>query len=463
MAIDNSRSDGLSALLNGETVKAIALLHNDLSPGAAYAQVRALFRLRNFERAIDFSKSVNMDYLEYEEDVALSSLQIFILARMGQVDEAFLALPLLAAKIKHNDLLGKLEYQYIFAYLQYCKRRYSESLQILFGVLSATSQLTEDSRRFKFQSDAFIIRAKSGTLIGVIKAICADYLASERAHCDALLSAEQANPRDSFLEALILANLSCVLCQVQSDSALTILRDRVKRFHWNDGLEEHRVYVDRHLRMASLLFGDTGEDQKGWGRSAPSLAYRLAECLDSLLLDEWRSCTDYQNELDFSKTLISRVDWLKTDGEEYLSLNEMIPLLAPFDLNFAADVRAKFRDKQLTAVPHIASSSPIDQAAIKFADACIAKAEQDYETACNGFRAAINSYEKHGVAWRSAIAMVELCDLTSCPDTIATLERYTKSLTRSPFSRRLNTAVKLLHATGRSKFSYLGMSMCRSS
>ena len=449
-------SEALLALLGGHNEKALALLHNDRSPGATWERMRAHFRLRNFERAIDIADGCNPGDLVYEETVAVGALHVFLLARIGRVDEAFAKLPALSASIEERDRLGMLEYRYICGYLDYCERRYDDSLQHLQRVLKATAVVADDRRRFPFQPDSYLLRAKAATLIGVMYSSRNRIQEMERAHCDALLSAEQSTPRDAFLEAMILANLSCLIGKTYSASAIRILQSRARSFEWNAGLEEHRAYIKRHLRMARYLYNPHIDVDTIGGRSAPSFAFRFAECLDSLLLADWESKTKYREELAFATDFVSRVNWEASDGEEFTSLIEIVPVLSPFEFETANDARGRYIGKLSTLLPHFTTSSAeLDRAQVHFAASCLAKAEGDWSAARREAELSLDVFDRSGVVWRTAIAALELFTLTRDRTLLQIPRDFTVAHPGTPFSRRLERALALAPQADRGAFIYL--------
>ena len=367
-------SSVLTVIMSGEYEKALALLHNDSSPGSMHGRVFALTRLGHYDRAILAADTANVGSVTAEEFAALSLLRIFILARIGKLEDAAASMDRLLSTLNVKNPVIDLECHYVAAYLSYCRRDYDSVIARLKEIIAATELIHADFRPPYLPHDAFCVRAKAATLLGVIAGMRDDYSESERWHCEALLSAERARPRDVYLEGLILANLSCVISEVYAPSAVALLENRVASLKWTPSMSEQLLYVERHLRISRNLYGLGGPLSKSAKVSSPSIAWRLAEFVDKLLTAQWPSEDAYLKELQFAKSLVQRVDWLGTFGEEGSNLNDLVILLAAFDLPAAEMVQRNFEEKIVTFTSHFPTGRTArDKAWIDVASGCLAK------------------------------------------------------------------------------------------
>jgi tetratricopeptide (TPR) repeat protein len=445
------------ALMSANHEKALALLHNDRSPGAVILRARALYRLGFFIRAIAEADEAKCKDLVLEEEVALVSLHSFVLARIGRLDEAYARLSALEVLIQEvPNTLFELELDSTRAYLYYCTNRYEQCLVILQEIIKKTSSLHEDIRLYPFQQDEFGYRSKAATLLGIIYGSRDDFVRMERWHCEAILSAECSSPRDAFLEANVLANLSCALIEVNCPSAIQILHDRLFSMKWTSGLDEQHLHVTRNLRHANNVFGIGKKLPDSDTTLSPSLAWRLAESVDKLLTESWASNIAFNEELSFAKTFITRVDWIATSGEESAHLDELVPVLAPFDVVAASEAKMRHDMKIKVALPHFPSGRTArDKSSSHFAAACIAKANANWALAELEFTASLEGMLQSGILWRAAIAAVELFTLTRSQRLLETPRQFISNHPGTPFSRRLGRALQLSESADRSAFPYL--------
>ena len=450
-------SPGLAALLGGLNEKALALLHGDRSPGAAYSRARALFRIGDFGRTIAEARQVNPSELDSDEAVALIVVHSFALGRIGKISEAYEVLSIAEAiQTSRHDDLSDLEVLYGRAYLQYCEKRHDSCILTLQDIISRTSNVADDRRKFSFQPDSYALRARAATFLGVIYGSRDQFSEMEKWHCDALLSAEKSQPRDSFMEAVILANLSCNN-EVYSPSSTRILRDRLSLLDWAVGMDEQWGYVRRALQRIDNLFGnETASSDRAHVSISPSLAWRLAESVDQLLISSWSAESAFLDELRFATTIMTRIDWNLTSGEEAAALNSLAILLAPYDLEYAREADRLHGMRVEHALPHY----PMDRtnrgrAGSLFAFGCIAKASGDWAIAIPALRASLATFASSRIVWRASTVALELFTLTRDHALLDTPREFIAAHPFSPFSKRLRLALKLAPEAERGAFIYL--------
>jgi hypothetical protein len=424
--------------------------------------MRALFHLRRFDAAIAIAERTDVTSLVAEEAVPVTGLHIICLSRAGRLGEAKAKLPPYRASVDADDRIGRLEVELTSCDFDYCTGKFLECVAKLERVLAATATVVDERRRYAFQRDAYVSRALAATMLGVIHNAYGRFADAERAQFDALLSAEQATPRDALVEAVILANLSCSIAESYSASAIQLLYSRMSSFKWNAGLVEQRERLKQNLRVAAYLFGSSGESVRGLGRSSPSLSLRLADCLNSLALDDWTSSDVFAREFAFASDILARVDWQGTDGEEFLVLNSMAAIAAPFDLAAATEAQDLYRRKAAALTPHLTICVGVrNRPHLDFTSACVAKARGDWGAAKIAFEAAVAGWLSYGIVWRAAIAAVELFTLTREETLLEIARKFIAAHPGTPFSRRLGRAVGLAADAERGAFIYLKEAVIR--
>ncbi|MBD5653905.1 MAG: hypothetical protein IAI50_01840 [Candidatus Eremiobacteraeota bacterium] len=443
------------AFFGADFERALALLHNDRSPGATYLRVRAIFRLGKFTRAIAEAEKVDLDSLVHEEVVALLSLHAFVLIRLGRYAEARSRISTLEGT-RSESPYDFLEVQCIKSYYYYFVRRYERCFAAIQSILANTENLRDDRRQYAFERDAYSYRAQAATLLGIIHGSRAQFALAQKWHAEALLSAERSVPRDNFFEAHALANLSCAITAVNCPSSISILRDRLASLKWSAGIDEQYVNATRNLRHASNVFGSDRIAFTTHAASSSSLAWKLADSVGRLLTQSWPTALEFDEELSYAKTFITRVDWINTTGDEVTGLAELVPLLAPFDVVAALDANSRREMTLALASPH----SPLghaarDTAIDRFASGCIAKASAKWLVAEADLRASFDGLFASGIRWRASIAAIELFTLTREDRLLEVPRDFIAAYPRSPFSKRLGRAVDLAPDAQRGAFPYL--------
>jgi|GEM_PF-3478906 len=429
--------------MSGRHETALALLHNDRSPGSSFFRTRAFFRMGFFERALLEIDETDFALVEDEEALLLSLSRSFLLTRLGRLDEASESLSQLR-KNNHSkfDDTTELEYLYCAAYIAYCRGEHDLARVELSKILGKTELISADRRRYAFQQDAFAIRSKAATLLGVLAATLDKFKEMERWHCEALLSAEKSRPRDIFLESVILGNLSCAVGEVYCPTAVTLLQDRLESIDWTAGMAEQRLYLERHLIRAKRLFGIGRICLSPGSVASPSLAWRLAESVDRLFLDDWPSLDSYTEELMFAKSFLDRVDWMSTIGEEDTNLDELAALLAPFDAEAAVKAQSQLETKLDVSLPHYPTGRTIrDRASKSFALACIAKARGDFALAERQFSWALDALLPSEISWRVAVVSIELYTLNRERSLLEAPRAFLSAHRASAFSGRMGRAL----------------------
>jgi hypothetical protein len=398
-----------------------------------------------FERALREIDQADFETVEDEEVLLLLLFKSFLLARLGRVDEAVANLSQIGQVSKYRfDETARLEFTYCTAYIAYCRGEHQLARKNLGIILRRTESISADNRRFAFQQDAYAIRSKAATLLGVLAATSDQFLEMERWHCEALLSAEKARPRDAFLECVILGNLSCAVGEVYCPTSVSLLQERLESMNWTSGMAEQRLYVERNLVRARRLFGVGKFRLSPSSVSSPSLAWRLGESVDRLLMDDWPCVERYVEELTFAKSLVARVDWMSTVGEEDTNLDELAVLLAPFDTDAAADAQTTLEIKLNVSLPHYPTGrTSRDRAAKSFALACVAKSRGDFVSAEREFLLALHGLGPSGITWRLAILGVELFTLKRDQSLLEVARAFVSEYPAGAFTRRMRRALEI--------------------
>ncbi len=433
------------------------MLHNDASPGAQYCRIRTLFRLQHFDRAVEAAETADRSVLTEEEIVCLDATHVFVLARMGRLAEASAVLSsAIAFGQMLKDDLAALLLNYAAAYVDYCSSRLQQCEQGLLHIMERTDSVRRDTRRYAFQLDLFSLRAHAATFLGCMYLADDRPTESERFHIEAFLSSERSYPRDSYHDAVILANLSCVVAYCYSPAGMLLLNNRSTTLRWNAGLDEQRGYIKRNLRTAGYIFGRGARSEDIGGRSAPSLALRLLDCAEALIYNEWPSAEAFASELSFARDLLFSVGWDGTIGEEFESLSNMVAVLASSDVKTAGIAYRLYVDKLASIPSHYPHKrAKQEQAQMRFITGCLAKAQGRLDAALVDFEIAHKMWLSTPPNTRASLAAIESFPISRNREQLNTVNDFVGRYPGSPYSNRLKRALAYAEDTRRSEFLYL--------
>jgi hypothetical protein len=281
-----------------------------------------------------------------------------------------------------------------------------------------------------------------------------DRFAAERCYVTALRAAEGARNRDRYLEGQLLALLATVIAETPADEsrAYVVARSSVS---WSSHLDQCTTFVRHALVNNHRLFGSRAPVELRTTRGAPSLAARLDDRVNALLLEDWPDPANFYAECRFAISLALDIDWSRTAEHDVLALARLSAVLAPFERTFAQTIAQTYDARLGQLSPNCATRrNPHRPAHEMLRDAALAKAGGEFEEAATILgRVAKESHER-GVPWRAAIAGLERFAVTRDDRDLATARVFANAYPTSSFSRRLRRSLTAAVA-GDCAFPYL--------
>jgi len=452
-----AQAQAFAAVWAADDDRALALLHNGPWPGSGVLRARIYARKGLVERVLAEYGEATAAGAERDERADLAMVAATVLAARGRRVEAILALhdaDLLARQCPGDAALAA-QHRLALAAVELSSGHVGDARDALegtFALCAAAEWRGLPPHRFELDH----IKARAFELRARLHALTCDYSAQLDDLRSAIATAKRARNRDRWHEAALLASLSGLVGTFPETPARLLFTSLHGAMRWNSHLDEKRAVVRFNLARAAMLFdfGDTREATAG--RSAPSLAARLAFDVERLLYDAWNDDAQYLRELEFASSLAGTIDWGDVRGEEILGLATLALLLVPYDLDRALAVKGLY-DALLPKLSREAQSF-LEPRRVAFDDlvaACIAKAAGDPARSLATLDDCVAFWTARGMsAWR-AIAALERYPLTRDATDLEPARLFIREHPRSRFSRRLRGALAAGSQPGSQEFPYL--------
>jgi hypothetical protein len=452
-----ARAEAFAAVWAADDDRALALLHNGPWPGSAVLRARIYARKGLVERVLAEYREATAAGAEPDERADLATIAATVLAARGRRVEAILALHDADVLVRQcaGDAAFAAQYRLALGSVELSSghlRDARDALAGTFALCAATELRGLPPHRLELDH----IRARAFEMRAQLHALTYDYSAQLDDLRSAIGAAKLARNRDRWHEAALLASLSGLIGTFPEAPARLLFNSLHGAMRWNSHLDEKRAIVRFNLARAAMLFdfGDTRDAPAG--RSAPSLAARLAFDVERLLYDAWNDDAQYLRELEFASSLAASIAWEDVRGEEILGLATLALLLVPYDLDRALAVKALY-DALLPELSREAQSF-LEPRRVAFDDlvaACIAKAEGDPLRSLATLDDCVAFWTARGMpAWR-AIAALERYPLTGDATDLEPARLFVREHPRSRFSRRLRGALAAVSRPGPPAFPYL--------
>jgi hypothetical protein len=422
-------------------------------------RARVWFRVKRFERTIaEFERREPSRYTA-PEATALACTAAFAHAMLGNELQAQRALAAArAAARRSNDLLLRLHCGYAGARVDYLLGHLARSQRALVDVSADASGQTGAEARTPYQFELNHLRARIFELEGRHRALAGDYAGQEERLANALLAIELVRRRDRWFEANLLAGLSDLLAAFPSHRSRQLVLSRSVRFAWTSHLDHAALCVKRGLRNNRRLFGFDEPIEAIGGRSAPSLASRLGERVDALLVDDWSSGGAFLEELRFAVSIALDVDWTATADYEATHLARLAVLLTAIEPALSQKMFGRYLARIAQAAPtSTILREPRRQVLELFRDGCASKASGDWLVANERLARALDFWRSRGFNWMAGIAGVERFSISREPADLEPAAAFLSAFPNTSFSRRLARALERAPHSDPGTFAYLGL------
>jgi hypothetical protein len=450
--------EAFAAVWNSDNDRALALLHNVDAPGCAVMRARVWLRLERFDRVLSEYERRWLAAYQPAEATGLACCAAVAFAALGDASAAWDAHAAAEASAKRvSDPLLHLHVAFTVALLHLITGDVARSRHAIAMLAARADTLPHLEARTAYQWELPHLRARISQHLGRHYELEHDRVAGERCYMRALREAEGARNRDRYLEARLLALLAAVISETPADEsrAYVVARANVP---WSSHLDQSTTFVRHALDNNHRLFGSRAAVESKTTRGAPSLAARLDDRVNALLLEDWPDPVTFYAECRFAISLALDIDWSRTAEHEVFALARLSAVLAPFEYTLAKTVAQTYDARIEQLSPNCATRrNPTRPVHEMLRAACLAKAAGELEEAAAIFgRVAKESHER-GVPWRAAIAGLERYAVTRDDRDLATARVFAKAYPASSFSRRLRRGVAAAVAGDRA-FAYLGTS-----
>jgi hypothetical protein len=452
-----AQAQAFAAVWAADDDRALALLHNGPWPGSGALRARIYARKGLVERVLAEYREATTAGAEHDERADLATLAATVLAARGRRVEAILALhdaDMLARQLPGDTALAA-QYRLALASVELSSGHAADArdaLEETFAQCAATECRALPPHRLELDH----IRARAFEMRAHLHARTYDYAAQLDDLRRAIATAKRARNRDRWHEAALLAGLSGLVGTFPEAPARLLFTSLHDATRWNSHLDEKRAIVRFNLARAGMFFDFGDMREAAAGRSAPSLAARLAFDVERLLYDAWPDDAQYLRELEFASSLAGSIDWGDVRGEEILGLATLALLLVPYDLDRALAVKALY-DATLPELSREAQSffEPRRLAFDDLVAACIAKAAGDPARSLATLDDCVAFWTARGMSpWR-AIAALERYPLTGDASDLEPARLFIRDHPRSRFSRRLRGALGAVSEPRLPEFPYL--------
>ena len=451
-------NEAFAAVWHADNDRALALLHNVDAPGCAVMRARVWLRLERFERVLAEYDRRPLAAYQAAEATGLACCAAVAYASLGDAELARETLaPAGAIAKRSSDPLLKLHCAFTAALLALLAGEVERSRAAIAALSASAASAAEVETRMPYQFELAHLRARIFQHEGRHCELDNDAPAAELCFLKALVAAEKARRRDRFLEAQLLALLSGSISESPALQSREHVLKRATGTSWSPHLELSEAYVRQALLNNQRLFGSSEGIEALRARTAPSLAARLDDRVQALLLEDWPDRSAFYDECRFAVSLALDINWRETAEHEVLYLASLSVLLAPFEPTLPREIALGYEARILQLSPNCATlRDPARLLFETFRDACLAKADERFALAVDLFGRAAEAWKGRGLVWRAAIAGLERYGMTSDERDLQAARAFARAYPASSFSRRLQRALEA--ATARScAFPYLGL------
>jgi tetratricopeptide (TPR) repeat protein len=450
-------SEAYEAFWKADFHRALALLHNVTSPGAAATRARSLIRLGRFDRAaLEYERS-DLSRIDPHEATLLAIVAAEARASLSDNTGAEEALGKAFDIAKRNSsrLLHAFSAQ-TASVLAFYSGNVGLSRQMLEKSLQLSLRLKEGGvPEQPYEVTYSTLRLRQLNLLSWHAAFRGDHQDQEAQLLNAAtLAASESRNRDRYLETQLLMNVAIIVGMRPFECGRQHLAARLQSFPWSLHTSVAEIKIRCALMNNSRLFHSGREDEITSLKSAPSLAARFAERADTLLFGNWIVAQDFLKELRYCVSVALDVDWTNP-GAETPHLLSLAALVAPFDVELARKAQTMFEAAFKNLPRTLLGRHCVGRQGEQLSQACIDKASVSYGSAADQFRKAREAAKSD---WPlTAIAGIESYTISRCSSDLDAAHRFIARFPGSSFSRRLKRALHNIDQAAPGDFPYLGM------
>ncbi len=441
---DTALAEASAAVWNAENYRALGLLHKLDVPGAAALRARVYLRTGGLALAVrEFESHAARPGTEPAEAIALATSANFALCASGEFDRAHANLQWAASVVDvASDPLLRIERHYMAAVADFMRGDADAGEREAAAALELVDRFPYAEATGEFQWETNHLRARLLDLLGVRAMVRGDFKAQEELLVEALLHVRLVRNREYWLEASLLSNLAVLVKHFPWTRGKQMLVAHAAAIPWNSELELKRIYIKFGLRQHRRIFGDDTLSGGVLTDTAPSLAWRIISCVESLLCEEWIDAESFSAEISYARSLAERVDFDQTRGEEVSSLLYLAILVATEDRPAARELRARYAAKMATVSPaYVVVRAPVRSAQEAFADGCLAKADGAFAEAQTLLQRAADEWSQLGLVQWAAAAGLERYPISRDAGDLAAARSFVKQYPATDFGLRLKRAL----------------------
>lgn len=449
--------EAADAVWNAENYRALGLLHKLDVAGASALRGRVFLRTGRLALAIrEFETRAALTTTSRAEAIALATSANFALCASGDFARAREVVGWAAAQLdERSDPLLRIEQRYMSAVGAFMRGDDTAEAQAQ-AALALAFEYPHADARSDFQWELNHLRGRLLDLLGGIALVRGDFKAQEDHLVQALFSVRLVRNREYWFEASLLSNLAVLVKHFPWTRGKQMLVAHAATIPWNSELDDKRIYVKLGLRQHRRIFGDDTLSGGILTDTAPTLAWRIHSCVESLLCVDWDAAAPFDAEIRYGLSLAERVDFDQTRGEEVSSLLSLAMLVATEEPAAAHQLRSRYASRMATVPPSfVVVRAPVRFAQEAFADACIAKGDGDFATASKRFADAARLWSRLGLTHWAAAAGLERFTISRDDADLAAARSFLKQYPATEFGRRVARALGAARECERADFIYL--------
>ncbi len=437
--------EAAAAVWNAENYRALGLLHKLDVPGAAALRSRVYVRTGRLALALrEFESRAALDTTEPAEAIALATSANFALCATGDFDRAETIVRWAASLLGDgSDPLLRIERHHMAAVVKFMRGDTVGGDHEAAVALELVNRFPHAEARREYQWETNHLRARLLDLFGVQAMVRGDFKTQEERLVEALLQVRLVRNREYWFEASLLSNLAVLVKHFPWTRGKQMLVAHAAAIPWNPELELKRNYIKLGLRQHRRIFGDDTQSGGVLTDTAPSLAWRIYSCVESLLCEEWSDAEAFTSEIRYGRSLAERVDFEQTRGEEVSSLLSLAILVATEEPRAARDLRLRYAAKIATVSrAYVVVRAPVRVAEEAFADGCIAKGEREFSEALRRLGEAAHLWAQLGLVQWAAAAGLERYTISRDAADLAAARSFVKRYPATSFGQRLTRALE---------------------
>jgi hypothetical protein len=450
--------EAAAAVWNAENYRALGLLHKLDVPGAAALRARVYLRTGGLALAVrEFEARAALAGTQPAESIALATSANFALCANGDFERAETIVRWASSLLdERSDPLLRIERHYMAAAGKFMRGDTAAGDREAAAALELVNRFPHAEAHGEFQWETNHLRARLLDLLGVQAMVRGDFKSQEERLVEALLHVRLVRNREYWLEASLLSNLAVLVKHFPWTRGKQMLVAHAAAIPWNPELDLKRIYIKFGLRQHRRIFGDDTLSGGVLTDTAPSLAWRIYSCVESLLCEEWSDAESFSSEMHYGRSLAERVDFDQTRGEEVSSLLSLAILVATEDPRAAHELRSRYATKMATVSPaYVVVRAPVRVAEEAFADGCIAKGESEFSEARARLDEAARLWAQLGLVQWAAAAGLERYTISRDAADLNAARSFVKQYPATSFGQRLTRALKASARSQTGDFIYV--------